>query len=78
MKNVVIPIENNSIAKLLMELAKKMGLEPRIESRKEMEWNFMPDDDKVLEKMMDDAEKNFSKGKFLSAEQAKNIVRKWK
>ena len=78
MKNVVIPIENNSIGKLLMDLAKSMGLKPRIETRKEMEWHFMPDDDKTIEKMIAQADKNFKKGKYLSAEQARNVVSKWK
>ncbi len=78
MKNVVIPIENNSIARLLMQLAKSMGLKPHIEIRKEMEWDFMPDDDKAIEKMIAKADKNFNKGNYISAAEARNIVSKWK
>ena len=78
MKNVVIPIENNSTGKLLMELAKSMGLNPRIETRKEMKWHFMPEEDKALEDIIAQAEKNFKKGKYLSADQARNSVSKWK
>lgn len=61
-----------------MQLAKNMGLKPRIETRNQMEWHFMPADDKALERMMARAEKNFKDGKYLSAKEAQHIVSKWK
>ena len=77
MKSIVIPFKNESAGKLLLELAKKLGLNPRIETKREIEWDFMPEKDRALEDLIEKAEKNFTRGKFLTAEQVKAETRKW-
>lgn len=76
MKTVVIDANNESTAKLLLEIAKKMGLKAHIEKRGLKSYPI-PDDDRELEKLMDDAEENFKKGKYLSANEAREKVAKW-
>jgi len=78
MKNVVISVDKPSTQKFLLELAAKLGLSAKVETQKEMQWNFMPDDNAELEAMISKAEKNIRSGKFLTAEQAAATVKKWK
>lgn len=77
MKTVVIDANNDSTAKLLLDIAKKMGLKAHIEKKRGLKSYPMPDDDRELEKLMDDVEANFKKGKYLSANEAREKVAKW-
>jgi hypothetical protein len=78
MKTVIIEATDTATARLLLDLAKRMGLKASIEKKRVLKYYPMPDDDKVLEKMMDDAEKSFTEGKGLSTKEVKKIVRSWK
>ena len=78
MKSVVITVDKLSTQKFLLDLAKKLGLNAKVETRKEMQWHFMPDDDAELEAMISKAERNIRSGKFLTTDQAINAVKKWK
>ncbi len=77
MKTVVIEANDESTTKLLLELAKKMGLKAHLEKKRGPKPSLMPSDDRVLEKMMDEAEENFKKGNYLSAKEAREKVEKW-
>ncbi len=77
MNTVVIDANNESTAKLLLELAKKMGLKAHVEKKRGLKPYPMPTDDHVLEQMMDEAEENFKKGNYLSASEAREKVEKW-
>jgi hypothetical protein len=77
MKTVVIDAINDSTAKLLLDIAKKMGLKAHVEKKRGLKSYPMPTDDRELEKMMDKAEENFKKGKYLSANEARERVEKW-
>jgi hypothetical protein len=77
MKTVVIDVNSDSTAKLFLELAKKMGLKAHVEKKNELKFYPMPDDDEVLEKMMDETEENFKNGKYLTANEAREKIEKW-
>ena len=79
MKSVVISVDKPSTQKLLLDLAKKLGLKAKVQdAHKEMEWILMPDDDAELEAMITKAKKNIEKGKYFTAEEALKRVKKWK
>lgn len=78
MKTVVIDIDNNSTAKLLLDYAKKLGLHPKIQKPVKKGWTMMPEDDDELKAMIQKAEEDFAKGKGLSTNEVRKIVRSWK
>jgi hypothetical protein len=78
MKTVVIDANNDSTAKLLLNIAKKMGLKAKIQNKGKMNWTLMPEDDVELEAMINKAEADFAKGKGLSTNEVRKIVRSWK
>jgi hypothetical protein len=78
MKTVVIDANNDSTAKLLLDLAKKMGLKAKVQKAEKMKWSVMPESDSELEAMITKAEADFAKGKGLSTSEVRKIVRSWK
>lgn len=78
MKTVIIDANNDSTAKLLLDIAKKMGLHAKIQKNEKMKWSMMPEDDTELEAMIQKAEDDFAKGKGISSKEARKIVRSWK
>lgn len=78
MKTVVIDANNDSTAKLLLDLAKKMGLHAKIQKKEKRKWAVMPEEDAELEAMISKAEADFAKGKGLSTNEVRKIVRTWK
>jgi hypothetical protein len=78
MKTVVIDANNDSTAKLLLDIAKKMGLKAKVQKQKKIKWTMMPEDDAELEAMIKKAEEDFAKGKGLSTNEVRKIVRSWK
>ena len=78
MKTVVIDAKNDSTAKLLLDIAKKMGLHAKIQKKAKIKWATMTDEDSELEAMINKAEEDFAKGKGLSTNEVRKIVRSWK
>jgi hypothetical protein len=77
MKTVVIDVNEDSTAKLLLNLAKKMGLKAKIQKKEKIKWTIMPEDDAELEAMIKKAEEGFAKGKGLSTDEVRKKVKKW-
>jgi hypothetical protein len=78
MKTVVIDVNNDSSAKLFLEIAKKMGFRAKIQKAEKIKWSMLPEDDAELEAMINKAEEDFAKGKGLSTSEIRKIVRSWK
>ena len=78
MKTVVIDVKNDSTAKLLLDYAKKLGLQAKIQKTEKIKWAMMPEGDEELEAMIQKAEEDFAKGKGLSTNEVRKIVRSWK
>jgi hypothetical protein len=78
MKTVVIDANNDSTVKLLLDIAKKMGLKAKVQKVEKMKWSVMPENDAELETMINQAEADFAKGKGLSTSEVRKIVRSWK
>jgi hypothetical protein len=80
MKLVVIDAEKDSTVKLLLSLAREMGLKASVQTKKSKELKLypMPDDDDLLDKMLNESEENFSKGNYVTGTQARQQVEKWR
>ncbi|CAN5892984.1 hypothetical protein BH11BAC7_BH11BAC7_21940 [soil metagenome] len=78
MKTVIIDANSDSTAKLLLDLAKKMGLSAKIQKTEKIKWTIMPEEDTELEARVQKAKEDFAKGKGLSTNEVRKIIRSWK
>ncbi|MDQ3109103.1 MAG: hypothetical protein M3R17_04335 [Bacteroidota bacterium] len=76
MKTVVIDANNDSTVKLLLDLAKKMGLKAHVEKKRDLKLYPMTDDDETLDKMLNESESNFKTGNYKTAEAARKEIEK--
>ncbi|MEO5644359.1 MAG: hypothetical protein ABIQ40_01820 [Bacteroidia bacterium] len=78
MKTVIIDANSDSTAKLLLDLAKELGLSAKIQKTEKIKWTIMPKEDTELEAMVQKAKEDFAKVKGLSTNEVRKIIRSWK